>query len=78
MALPDDPRYRGADESQTPAHSASIFSEHAISLSDVSIDPLPHLFFTANILKTKILKIYQKNDFSTVIIYFFETLILLE
>jgi hypothetical protein len=78
MAPSDDPRCRGADEPQTPAHPTSILSEHATLSSDVFTDSLPYLFFTANTLKIKILKFYQKNNFITVIIYFFETLIFLK
>jgi hypothetical protein len=78
MAPPDEFRCRGADESQASVHSASTLSEYAILSSDVSINPLSRLFFAANIFKAKILEACQKNDFITVIIYFFETLIFLE
>jgi hypothetical protein len=78
MAPLDEFRCRGADEPQASVHPAFILSEYAISPNDVFTDSLSRPFFTVNAFKTKALEAYQKNNFITVIIYFFETLIFLE
>jgi hypothetical protein len=78
MAPSDDLRCRGADEPQAPAHPTPLLSEHATSPSDVPINSLPHSSFAANALKAKALEACQKNDFTTVIICFFEALAFLK
>jgi hypothetical protein len=78
MAPSDEFRCRDADKSQASVYSISILSEHEISSSDAFTNPLSRLFFAVNAFKAKILKAYQKNDFITMIIYFFEALTLLE